>query len=92
MPASTAVVAARQVDAPDGSKRPIGHSGTYRRSAYAADHQLGTEDVEHGRRKATGDQVAPERLPVLVGLAYPEHHRRLGPAGGAEVIAHERVA
>jgi hypothetical protein len=54
--------------------------------------QLGTEDVEHGRRKATGDQVAPERLPVLVGLAYPEHHRRLGPAGGAEVIAHERVA
>ncbi len=30
---------------------------------------------EHRCRKPSGDQVAPERLPVLVGLAHPEHHR-----------------
>jgi hypothetical protein len=50
----------------------------------ADDHQLGVERVEHGRRKATGDQVAAECLPVLV-LAHTEHHRRVRPAGGAEV-------
>jgi hypothetical protein len=32
-------------------------------------------DDEHRRAEAAGDQVAAERLPVLVRLAHAEHHR-----------------
>jgi hypothetical protein len=31
-------------------------------------------DDQHRRPEPAGDQVAPEREPVLVGLAHPEHH------------------
>ena len=31
---------------------------------------------QHRRAEPAGDQVAPERQPVLVGLAHPEHYRQ----------------
>jgi hypothetical protein len=33
-------------------------------------------DDQHRRAEPAGDQIAPERQPVLVGLAHPEHHRQ----------------
>jgi hypothetical protein len=33
-------------------------------------------DDQHRRAQAARDQIAPERLPVLGGLAHPEHHRQ----------------
>jgi hypothetical protein len=33
-------------------------------------------DDQHRRAEPAGDQVAPERKPVLVGLAHPQHHRQ----------------
>ena len=31
---------------------------------------------QHRRAQAAGDQIAAERLPVLIGLAHPQHHRQ----------------
>jgi hypothetical protein len=33
-------------------------------------------DDQHRRAQAAGDQIAAERLPVLIGLAHPQHHRQ----------------
>jgi hypothetical protein len=34
---------------------------------------------QHRRPEPAGDQVAPQRQPVLVGFAHPQHHRQEHP-------------